>query len=833
MRVEARINAMKRSVLPEPEDLYRTLFVHNHSPMLVIDPESAGIVDANPAACTFYGYSREELTALRITDVNLLTEEEVVRETQRARPGEEQRFEFQHRLANGTIREVEVHSSPMKVQGRELLCSVIHDVTERKAAEHALRISAQRWQTTFDAINDAICLMSNEYRILQCNRAMLELVGKAPDEIMGRNCYELMHGSGIPMSGCPMVTMRKTQRREITETNLLNRWYSVIADPIVDESNTIIGAVHILSDITQAKLAQETLRQQSNEMAGLARLFRSTTTQLNLQTILEEALHGALALTGLEAGVLCVIDSNTGCLQPGTAVNVSEAMLKALGGRAITAGESQSGSAKRPGPSSPEGVITCGGVVECCEAACLEGFPFHAAFPLKVRNETIGGLCLFFPTETRPEQRRLELVQDISGPVALAIDNARLYEEVQRYAADLEERVNERTAELQREIGDRRLIEGALRQSEQKYRELVENANSIILRMDAEGRITFLNEFAQRFFGFTEREILGRYVVGTIVPETDRNGRDLHQMIQDLARHPERYARNENENMRANGERAWIAWTNKPIFDVAGRLTECLCIGNDITDLKSVEEELVHAKDAAEAADRIKSAFLATMSHELRTPLNSIIGFTGILLQGLAGPLNEEQNKQLGMVQRSSRHLLELINDVLDISKIEAGQLELAWKPFDLRESVAKTVQLVSPLAEKKGLGMRLDISEEVGEIESDQRRLEQIMLNLLNNAVKFTDEGHIEVSCRVSDDQVLLSVSDTGIGMLPEDAETIFRPFHQIDTGLARKHEGTGLGLSICKRLLEMMGGRIQVESERGAGSTFTVSLPQRKGKP
>ena len=143
-----------------------------------------------------------------------------------------------------------------------------------------------------------------------------------------------------------------------------------------------------------------------------------------------------------------------------------------------------------------------------------------------------------------------------------------------------------------------------------------------------------------------------------LFPKPTVSGRDLQQMIQDLARHPERYARNENENMRANGERVWIAWTNKPIFDAAGRLTGCLCIGNDITELKSVEEELVHAKDAAEAADRIKSAFLATMSHELRTPLNSIIGFTGILLQGLAGPLNEEQNKQLGMVQRSSRHLL-------------------------------------------------------------------------------------------------------------------------------------------------------------------------------
>ena len=509
---------MKQPALPESEDLYRTLFVNSHSPMLVIDPESAGIVDANPAACSFYGYRREELTARRITELNLLTEEEAFKEIARARAGEIQRFEFQHRLADGSVREVEVHSNPIRVQGRELLFLVIHDVTER-------------------------------------------------------------------------------------------------------------------------------------------------------------------------------------------------------------------------------------------------------------------------------------------------------------------------TAQLQREIGDRRLAEGALRQSEQEYRELVENANSIILRMDAEGRITFVNEFAQRFFGYAEKELLGRHVVGTIVPETDRNGRDLQQMIQDLARHPERYARNENENMRANGERVWIAWTNKPLFDAAGRLSGCLCIGNDITELKRVEEELLRARDAAEAADRIKSAFLATVSHELRTPLNSIIGFTGILLQGLAGSLNEEQQKQLGMVQRSSRHLLQLINDVLDISKIEAGQIDLAWNPFDLGKSIAKAVQLVSPLAEEKGLGLRLDVSEEVGEIVSDQRRLEQIVINLLNNAVKFTDEGHIQVTCRVRDGQVLLTVRDTGIGMLPEDVETIFRPFHQIDRGLARKHEGTGLGLSICRKLLELMGGSIQVESEWGTGSTFTVRLPQRKG--
>jgi signal transduction histidine kinase len=232
--------------------------------------------------------------------------------------------------------------------------------------------------------------------------------------------------------------------------------------------------------------------------------------------------------------------------------------------------------------------------------------------------------------------------------------------------------------------------------------------------------------------------------------------------------------------------------------------------------------------EKAQAADRIKSSFLATMSHELRTPLNSIIGFTGILLQGLAGQLNQEQQRQMNMVQNSARHLLALINDVLDISKIEAGQLELSPSNFDLKTSIDKMVKLVSPLAEKKGLDIRLDLSEDVGTITADQRRLEQVILNLINNAIKFTDKGHIMISYRVEDDQCLLSVSDTGIGIRAEDLSKLFQPFHQIDTGIARRHEGTGLGLSICRKILDMMGGTIGVESRWGQGSTFTISFPK-----
>ncbi len=240
----------------------------------------------------------------------------------------------------------------------------------------------------------------------------------------------------------------------------------------------------------------------------------------------------------------------------------------------------------------------------------------------------------------------------------------------------------------------------------------------------------------------------------------------------------------------------------------------------------------------AEAADRIKSAFLATMSHELRTPLNSILGFTGIVLGGLAGPLNAEQTKQLGMVRGSARHLLELINDVLDLSKIEAGQLTVHCETFNLRAALERVTASIRPLADKKGLALSIDVSPVPAEFYSDRRRVEQILLNLLSNAVKFTEHGGVTLTTRsVADFQpwpdavpcaaLCIEVSDTGVGIRSDDLATLFQPFRQIDSGLARRSEGTGLGLAISRRLASLLDGQITAVSEWSKGSTFTFSLP------
>lgn len=261
--------------------------------------------------------------------------------------------------------------------------------------------------------------------------------------------------------------------------------------------------------------------------------------------------------------------------------------------------------------------------------------------------------------------------------------------------------------------------------------------------------------------------------------------------------------------------------------ELAKRVSEVETLNSTMLGLM---EDLQAAVEKAESADRLKSAFLATMSHELRTPLNSIIGFSGILLQKMVGPLSEEQEKQLKMVQDSARHLLELINDVLDISKIEADQLVISCEPFDMGAAIQKSVDKIKPMVEKKGLKLTGMVSPQVGEITADRRRVEQILLNLLNNAVKFTERGDVQLNCRLENNKVVTCVCDTGIGIKPEDLPTLFKPFRQIDTGISRQYEGTGLGLSICKRLVELMGGEIWAESELGKGSTFTFTLPIQK---
>jgi signal transduction histidine kinase len=229
-----------------------------------------------------------------------------------------------------------------------------------------------------------------------------------------------------------------------------------------------------------------------------------------------------------------------------------------------------------------------------------------------------------------------------------------------------------------------------------------------------------------------------------------------------------------------------------------------------------------------ETANRHKSEFLANMSHELRTPLTAIIGFSEVLSEKLFGELNDKQNEYMDDIVSSGRHLLSLINDILDLSKVEAGRMELDLTKFDLPTAIDNALILVRERATRHGIMLRHTVDEQLGEVLGDERKFKQILLNLLSNAVKFTAEGgHIDVDAALTNGAVEISVSDTGIGIATENQETIFEEFRQVGTDFSKKREGTGLGLTLTRKFVELHGGKIWVESAVGKGSTFTFTLP------
>jgi signal transduction histidine kinase len=260
----------------------------------------------------------------------------------------------------------------------------------------------------------------------------------------------------------------------------------------------------------------------------------------------------------------------------------------------------------------------------------------------------------------------------------------------------------------------------------------------------------------------------------------------------------------------------------------AGKPVAIATLAKDITARKQVEAELAGANAKLKELDKLKSMFIASMSHELRTPLNSIIGFTELILQGIGGEINEQHKDNLGRVRRSAKHLLSLINDVIDISKLEAGKAETFVEEFTLDEVISEAVESLQHEVKEKGLALELSIPPGV-RLKTDRKKLLQCILNYLSNAVKFTEVGTVSIAAREIDGEVEITVTDTGIGIAKEDLPKLFKAFVRLDSAMRTKILGTGLGLYLTGKLArEALGGTVTVRSERGKGSTFTLRLPK-----
>lgn len=590
----------------------------------------------------------------------------------------------------------------------------------------------------------------------------------------------------------------------------------------------------------EARIASATqeLRQRAEELAALNELSRALTTHLSVEEVLIQTHRGASRLMDAADSYITLYDAGQDQLT---------SVLRVVGGRF-----------EQPTPASPVGPLPAprGGLAERLihtrqplllpdrveERAAEMGLE-QAAFdegktpaswlgvPIVLGNQVLGTIVvLSYTTPGTYQARERDLLWALANQAAIAINNAQLYRKSEQHAVELAilyEIGQEITATLELDTMLQAIVDNAVHLvgADKSLLALIDVHKERLVELVGHGydrahlQAHTFEELRSGLSGWVLRE-----KSATLAGDLQNDERQQGAALSSARKSGDRSAAVAPLLIgdQAIGTLTVVNGPSKPAFTPADLHLVTMLAGQAAVAIQKAQ-----LYEAAQEADRLKSAFLASMSHELRTPLNSIIGFTGILLQGLVGPLNGEQQKQLGMVMSSARHLLALINDVLDISKIEAGGLELAAEPFDVRQSIERAVQTVTPLAAKKGLAIVVEVSPGAGTIVGDQRRVEQILINLINNAIKFTDKGEVRIKSEIVTNRLVTQVIDMGIGIRPEDVGKLFQPFRQIDTGTARRHEGTGLGLAICDRLVSMMGGQIWVDSQWGEGSTFTFALP------
>jgi signal transduction histidine kinase len=472
------------------------------------------------------------------------------------------------------------------------------------------------------------------------------------------------------------------------------------------------------------------------------------------------------------------------------------------------------------------------------------------AVPMSHRGCVVGAIALTDRAAHAFTDTHVELLKTFADQAVIAIENARLFNELQARTQELTRSVGQLTAlgEVGRAVSSTLDLETVLTTIVSRAVELSGLDGGVVFEYD-DGAEEFVLRVATETGGAlgearrTARIRKGEGVLG-------RTAITLEPVqVPDIAV-PGAYEGRLRENLIESGIRAILA---VPMVR-EGRLIGCLGVTRNHPGefpVESIEllrtfatqsalaiqnarlfREIAEKSRQLEVASQHKSEFLANMSHELRTPLNAVIGFSEVLTDRMFGELNEKQEEYLKDIHASGQHLLSLISDILDLSKIEAGRMELELTDFDMPTAIENALTLVRERAGRRSIALHMNIDNRLGQIQADERKVRQVVLNLLSNAIKFTPEGgRIEVLAAPKDGSVEVSVSDTGVGIAPEDQETVFEEFRQVGTA-AKKVEGTGLGLTLCRKFVELHGGRIWVKSEVGTGSTFTFTLPARRGE-
>lgn len=753
------------------------------------------------------------------------------------------------------------------------ICSIIsvgEDITDLKLADRFLLNSKGQLRTLVDTIPDLVWLKDQNGHYLMCNSKFERFFGAKEAEIIGKTDYDFVDkeladfftrndkksmAAGKPTMNEEWITYAVDGHREYLET---------IKSPMHDSNGNLIGVLGVGRDITQRKRDEEELRTKEMQLSTAQKIGGFGSWEFDLNSRKVDISEESFRIYGLKAGQYTIKDVQKIPL-PEYRSMLDEAL------RGLVERKSPYDvyfKIKRQNDDSIRDIhsvaeyfaernVVIGMIQDITQLKQTENkLRENEALLNEVgRIAKIGGWDLDLVSgkvTLTPEVKRInetDEVLDLQGGLGRYLPRSRqilekaindAIEKRKSYDLELEFISAKGTHKWVRAIGnpfikDNKVVKlyGTLQDiTERKWAEervleeatrrsiLFEQSIDGLVVLDQNGKVFEANQKYAEMLGYSPEEILSLYMWDWDVHYT------REQLLEMIRLADSKGVIHETKHRRKDGSFIDVEISGNAAMFGDKKFIFCVC--RDITERKQAEDMLLHAKLAAEDANKSKGEFLATMSHELRTPLNSIIGFSDMMINGTAGDLNEKQIRYMHHISQGGKHLLELINDILDLSKIEAGKMELNRELFSVCDAINEINSLLSSIALKKGIKFDLKIDAELPYINADKTKFKQILYNLVSNAIKFTPtKGYVSISAQRIDNMLEVSVVDTGVGIESKDLYKLFQPFKQLNSYLTREHEGTGLGLVLVKKYVEMHGGKVWVESEVGKGSIFSFTLP------
>ncbi|MBE0680678.1 MAG: PAS domain S-box protein [Anaerolineales bacterium] len=901
----------------EAEDMFDIAFKHNPLPMWLYDVETLTFMEVNNAACLRYGYTREEFLGISLLDIRPAEEHnKLIKNIQTNQAAYQRSSNWMHKDKEGRVFPVEIVSYKVEYQGREVRLVAALDITERRQAEDNLRASEENYRTLVEYSESAIAVLDKEGRILYSNPRGMQ-VWNDP-QIVGKTIFEVYppeYAERYYKAINQIIASRSGVVDDVySPIHAEFKWFRLSMQPLQNPDGTVDRLLLNAFDITKSKQAESELRASEEKYRLLAENISDVVWVLDAETMklkyvspsveklrgytVEEALTQSLEevmtresyenilpklqmrLANFQDGDASALTKTDEILQTrkdgstiwteivSTILRNKEGGLDILGVARDITKRIETEKILRDNEERLLSFFENAGSLVWIKD--MEGHYIavnkytEAAYGLP-RRQIIGRTAYDLHPQREAESFTSNDNNVLSSGRIIEFEETAVLEGVLHEYAVTKFPLRDSSGNIYAlgaictDITERKKIESALRESEEKYRRLAEELElHVIARTNEIKRVQqrlemaahaaelgvwdwnivtnrlIFDEQVHAIYGTSAEGFSGTVdeIMKIVHPEDAGSFMSLAESVLSGETHYQTQYR----IIRSDGGLRYIKAFGSILYDKNHQPEHIVGVMMDITQDKEVEETLRIANLELERAMRVKDEFLANMSHELRTPLNSILGISESLEEQVAGEINEKQRKYLRIINESGRHLLELINDLLDLSKIEAGRLELNLSQFTVEAFCQSSLRMVKELAKKKKLNVSFHMDENVHTLRGDERRLKQVLVNLLGNAVKFTPDGQrlgLDVTGNAEKKQVTFTVWDTGIGISKQDISRLFKPFVQLDSKLSRHAGGTGLGLMLVSQLIRLHGGNVEVQSQPGKGSRFIVNLPWEPAQP